>query len=233
MTDTTNDITKKAKNFSVRLLAVLVIFGSVLFVFWLITHNILSGKQLGFDTAVFELLQPYTNEKLTSFMKVLTFFGSRAFLLPTYTLISAYYLFFKKSSKETLGIASVALSGAGILYVFKNIFKRERPSEHLVENVTSFSYPSGHSFSAFTMCGILLYLFWHSNLTSFWKWVCSALVVIIAFLIAISRIYLHVHYASDVVAGFCLSLIWLAICFYILKHMKVITKNKQLPKPTP
>lgn len=226
MTETNNDITKKAKSISIRILAVLISFALVILVFWLITHQVIKGKQLGFDSTVFKLLQSYTNDGLTSFMKFFTFFGSRLFLLPAYTLLAAYYLIFKKSSKHSLGIAAVALSGAGILFIFKNIFKRDRPTEHLIENVTSFSYPSGHSFSAFTMCGILLYLFCTSHLKTSYKWICSIVVFLIAFLIAVSRIYLHVHYASDVIAGFCLSILWLTICFYLLKRINVITKRE-------
>jgi undecaprenyl-diphosphatase len=105
--------------------------------------------------------------------------------------------------------------------LFKGIFKRDRPLEPLTAKATSFSYPNGHSFSAFTFSGTIIYLIWSANITKVWKWTWSIVSFLFAMLIGLSRIYLHVHYASDVIAGFCLSVVWLATAYYIFRRVKV------------
>jgi undecaprenyl-diphosphatase len=86
----------------------------------------------------------------------------------------------------------------------------------LLENVKGFSFPSGHSFSAFTFCGLLIYILWETQVNSLVKWLGTIALFVFAALIATSRVYLHVHYASDVIAGFCLSILWLAISISVL-----------------
>jgi len=226
MPDIKKKSTVRSKGFPAKLWIVFVLFVFVLLIFWLITHEIVIEKETGIDMAVSNFMKSQASDNLTGIFKFITFFGSRNFLLPAYIIIIVYYFFFKKKPNRYLGIAVVSLSGAGILFLFKNIFKRERPINSLIENESSFSYPSGHSFSAFVLCGILIYLFYNSNLNTTWKWICSLVVFLLAVLVAVSRIYLHVHYASDVLAGFCLSLIWMTICFYTFKHINLIRCNK-------
>jgi undecaprenyl-diphosphatase len=224
MATTDKQVEEKAKRFSLSLLIVIVVFSLLLFLFAIITDEIVFEKETAFDAGVYGFLHPYTNPGLTRFMAFFTFFGSRTFLLPAYLVIVAYYLFYKKKSLNALAIAVIALGGAGILYLFKNIFRRDRPLEPLISKVTSFSYPSGHSFSAFTFSGILIYLVWISSMKKGYKWLITVLLFVFAALVAITRVYLHVHYASDVIAGFCLSLIWLTICYYTLKKFNLIPK---------
>ncbi|MDQ6756948.1 MAG: phosphatase PAP2 family protein, partial [Bacteroidota bacterium] len=128
----------------------------------------------------------------------------------------AYYLFLRKNSRLTLNVASIGLTSTALLFVFKHIFQRTRPVDPLVKNLVGYSFPSGHSFSAFTFFGLLIYILWQTKMQKAWKWVLSIVCFLIAAFIATSRVYLHAHFASDVIAGFCLSTMWLIISLWIL-----------------
>lgn len=216
---------KKLKSLSLRLILLLLFLMMILWAFYQMTDEFVLEKETRFDRAVHELISGYTHPSLTRVMIFFTFFGSRAFLLPAYFALGGYYLFFKKRTKYTLGITSVALLGAGVLSAAKRVFRRERPLESLIDKAGSFSYPSGHSFSAFTFVGILIYLIWLSAISNTAKWIISVLLVVFAAMVAFSRVYLNVHFASDILAGFCLSVIWLAVCYFILIKSSLLRRK--------
>lgn len=200
---------------TLRLIIALVLFLATLFVFVSITDEIVLEKEGGFDQSISNAIIPLVSPFTTSLMKFFTFFGSEMFLFPAYVLLIIYY-FFRKKSRLALDITMIGLSSTGILLLFKDIFKRNRPLDPLINNVTGFSYPSGHSFSSFTFFGILIYIIWHTNIRKRWKMLIAFFLTAFAAIIAFSRVYLRVHYPSDVLAGFCLSVVWLMISIWIL-----------------
>jgi undecaprenyl-diphosphatase len=225
----TQQVNKKAKKITIGLLIAIVLFFSTVFIFWLITDEIVMEQETDFDDAMFSGLAALKNPITTKVMLVFTFFGSTKFLLPAYILLTAFFLFYKRNTFFSITIAAVGLSSIGLLYLLKNIFRRHRPLEPLTTNVIGYSYPSGHSFSSFTFFGLLTYIIWETNISNTWKWILSILFILFAAFIAISRVYLHVHFASDVIAGFCLSIIWLTISFWIIRRINVawVKNNKQ------
>ena len=224
-------IKDKLKRWSLSLLilpASLLLFA---WIFALLTEEIVYEKEFTTDVTIYKAVTSIQTVGLTKFMSWITFFGSRAFLLPAYLFMIGYFIFFKRKTSTSIAVAGVALCGAGVLFISKNIFKRDRPTEPLIQRVTSFSYPSGHSFSAFTFAGIILYLIWTNKIQPAWKWFWSILLSLFAATIAFSRVYLNVHFASDVFAGFCLSMIWLTVCYFTLRKLGLIKKvEKRTPK---
>ena len=220
MDKVTQDTKKKAKGITLGLVIAIILFLATVFIFWRITDEIVLEKEGGFDNAVFKMLSQYTNPATTHIMLLFTFFGSTKFLLPAYIILSAFFLFYKRDRWQSISIAAIGLSSIGLLFLLKNIFHRHRPLEPLTKNVIGYSYPSGHSFSSFTFFGLLTYIIWQTNIPKIWKWILSIVFIGMAACIAISRVYLHVHFASDVVAGFCLSIIWLSISLLILKKIQ-------------
>jgi len=169
------------------------------------------------DQFAFKKISGIISASLTRFMTIITFFGSFNFLFPAYILLIIYDLYIK-DKKLFLYILCIGLSSTGLLFLLKFLFKRIRPSDPLLHAVNGFSFPSGHSFSGFTFYGILVYIIWNdTNLAKASKWLFSILLFIIACIIAFSRVYLHVHFASDVIAGFCLAVISLTVAYWILK----------------
>ncbi|MEP6584728.1 MAG: phosphatase PAP2 family protein [Ginsengibacter sp.] len=108
------------------------------------------------------------------------------------------------------------MTSTTLLYFLKDTFRRHRPMDPLITNVTGFSFPSGHSFSSFTFCGLIVYLLWQSKIGRGWKVGATIFFFLFATTIAFSRVYLRVHFPSDVIAGFCLSMMWLLLSIWVL-----------------
>ena len=221
-------ITKKAKRITTGLLAVILVFLLILFLFWRITDEIVLEQETTFDTNIHKFLAAYTTPATTKVMLLFTFLGSREFLLPAYTLLAAFFLLYKRNIIQALGIVVIGLISRGLLLLLKSIFQRHRPLGQLAENFTGYSYPSGHSFSAFTFFGLLTYLVWKTDLSPGWKWILSVIFFLLAAEVAVSRVYLHAHFASDVIAGFCLSLLWLGIALWLLDKIQRSRRVKNL-----
>lgn len=220
MSGKTSQTAEKVKGISVRLIVVLAIFAVILLLFLFITDEIVLEKETAFDDSVFKFLRSYTTAGVTGKMILFTFFGSMKFLFPSYCALILYYLFFKRNTLRSFNIAAIGISSVALLFLIKDIFKRHRPLDPLLANVKGFSFPSGHSFSAFTFCGLLIYVLWEFKISNWLKWVAAIILFFVAALIATSRVYLHVHYASDVIAGLCLSILWLTICIFVLTKIE-------------
>ena len=170
-----------------------------------------------FDFKVIHFLKGIESPFLTGFMKGITFFGSSYFLLPAYLLTILYFLFYKKNQRLAIDIAAIGITSIILLFSLKRFFHRPRPVGALIDNVSGFSFPSGHSFSSFTFFGMIIYLLLIQ------KPVNRPLVILLSlliFFVAVSRIYLNVHYASDVIAGFVLCITWLTLSFGIIRKLR-------------
>lgn len=207
------------KGITLRLLILIALLLLTLGIFWVIADEIVLEKESAFDTFIFQKLSFLTSPFTTRLMVFFTFFGSRTFLRPAYILLTVYFLFFKKNTKVSLNIAAIGMCSPLVISLFKSIFKRDRPLDPLIQNVTGFSFPSGHSFSAFTFFGLLTYIVWQSEIKKAWKYFLSIIFILFASFIAFSRVYLHVHYPSDVIAGFCLSMLWLSLSLWVLSKI--------------
>jgi membrane-associated phospholipid phosphatase len=221
---TQEHVARKIKGVSVRLIIVLALFVIALAGFSIIGDEAVLENETGFDKFAFHKLAAVTSPTLTQIMTYITFFGSSYFLLPAYILVTAYYLLLKKNTKLSLEVSAIGLTSVGILFGIKSIFHRHRPLDPLIKNVNGFSFPSGHSFSAFTFFGLLIYIIWKTHLEKQAKVVATVFLFLFACAIALSRVYLHVHFATDAIAGFCLCIIWLTVSLWLLNKV-VFTKT--------
>ena len=207
-----------------RIILAILLFLLTLFVFVYIADEIVLENETNFDQMFVTAIAGYHSSTATSVMTFLTFFGSHTFLLPAYVLLIIYY-WIRKNKKLAINITAIGLTSTGILFLLKDIFKRNRPSDPLIRDVTGFSFPSGHSFSSFTFYGLIAYILWQTDIPKSWKIITSILLFLFAAGIALSRVYLRVHFPSDVIAGFCLSVVWLILAFWILGKGKFIKGN--------
>jgi undecaprenyl-diphosphatase len=210
-------VNEKIKKLSLKQIIIILFFMACITVFLLILVEMVIEKENSLDILVFNKLRFITSPTVTKFMLFITFFGSFNFLLPAYIAVIIFDLYIK-DKKLFLYIMLIGLTSTGLLYLIKFLVKRLRPSDPLLHAVNGFSFPSGHSFCSFTFFGILIYIVWKdTKWKSSIKWIATFILFLFAFTIALSRVYLHVHYASDVFAGFCLSVIWLTFCYWVIK----------------
>ena len=177
-------------------------------------------NETNFDQPIETAISSYHSSRATAVMVFFTFFGSSAFLFPAYALLIIYY-WIRTNKKMALNVAAIGLTSTMALKILKYLFQRNRPFDPLVRNVTGFSFPSGHSFSSFTFYGLIAYILWQTPIARVWKITASVLLFLFASTIAFSRVYLQVHFPSDVVAGFCLSVVWLILSLWVLTKWKL------------
>jgi len=101
----------------------------------------------------------------------------------------------------------------------KQFFHRHRPDLPLVKTLTNFSFPSGHALCSFIFCSVLIYLVDKGNLSLRWKWIFSVLLILLSIIIGISRIVLRYHYATDVLAGFCVGFAWVIFSLWLERKL--------------
>ena len=145
---------------------------------------------------------------LTPIMETISSLASPIILAAMLLVVEA----FAPGRRPGLCAAVNLVMAVGINLVLKEIVQRPRPDESLrLVSEAGYSFPSGHSMVSMAFYGLLLWMVWNYEQDRFVKWMCSAGFAVLILLVGISRIYLGVHYASDVIAGFCVSLIWLAV----------------------
>lgn len=207
---------------SLKVLAVLLLFISCLMVFaYIADENVLENNKV-FDEEVIVYVAAHSNPLLVQVMQIITFFGSSYFLLPAYIVLIVFFLL-KKQKTYAIDIAIIAVSSTAILFLLKEIFKRHRPLLPVGKILLSYSFPSGHSVSSFIFCSVLAYLVWMSLIKKIWKYIVALLLLLFAAVIGLSRIILNVHYATDVIAGFCFGTVWVVISFWVMR--KIRNKN--------
>ncbi|MDB5275504.1 MAG: phosphatase family protein [Ferruginibacter sp.] len=204
-----NQLTQK----SLLIACLLIIF---LFLFALITHEVVFENEASFDSKTIHFLSMHSSPAIIKIMRGVTFLGSFYFLAPAYSLLIAYLLLHKKTTYG-ISILAIAVSSTLVLFGLKLLFRRHRPALPLIQDIAGYSFPSGHALSAFIFCSILSYQVSLTSLRIIWKWILIALFMSVAIAIGISRIVLNVHYATDVLASFCLGIVWVLLSFEIFK----------------
>ena len=184
-------------------------------VFVIILTNMLNGKIQNFDLDIYNAIISLKTDILTNIVKIITLFGDKEILI----LITILSLIFIKNKKMGCSIA-VNLASVGLInHILKEIIRRERPPlEIRMVEETSFSFPSGHAMASFAFYGLIIcFISKYLKNKKIKNLLCITLSFLI-FLIGTSRIYLGVHYASDVIAGFACSTIYLITYITIIKN---------------
>lgn len=179
-----------------------------------------------FDTRITNLVQSYRTETLTRYFVFITDLGDRYAYVVITVIIAIFFRWRYQNWRFTLQTISVLVLSALSNIVLKSVFNRGRPAaDHLVA-VDSLSFPSGHSMSAMAFYGFLIYLTTRYQGKT-WIRITMVLILLILILsIGISRIYLGVHYPSDVAAGFMGGLIWVALCITIFNINDLLRMRK-------
>ena len=183
---------------------------------------------IGFDQPIQTAIRGDLPETLTLLFRAITHLIDIPVII-TWVLIVAF-IFYRKQWKLESYLMLGNLTLAGILIVtFKNIYQRPRPEIlHLVEE-KGFSFPSGHSLAVTIMVGTLIVIFSQRIKNQLWKRIVQILLGLYLVSVLISRVYLGVHYPSDVLASLCVGLgvLFIEFPFYDKLRFQWRFKGKQ------
>jgi len=214
---------------SFEIIILLVLFGGALIAFISIAQMIFEDNKVDFDQHAFGFLARFVSDINTNVMQLFTFLGTHTFLVPANLTLVAYFLFIKKHKWYSIKIPVVALSSLVLMFTLKYIFRRNRPLTPLLEEARGYSFPSGHALISFTFYGLLIYLVWENIKITWFKWLLTIGLALLIFVIGVSRVYLRVHYASDVLAGFCVGCMWLLLSVWILGKIEGFSRKEVDP----
>ena len=195
-------------------LVVLSLISCVLFL-WL-AWEVIAGKGEWLDTLGWNYVHGWTSPLHTRIALLVTFGGTNFFTITIYLSI-LFYLFKKNYKPEAIHVFVIASSSILLGWVLKLIFQRQRPNLPHLQLAIGYSFPSGHTLSAFTLCGTLVYMTLKTEWSSIAKSVAVVLLLLYACLVGLSRIYLHVHFTSDVIASMLVALWWLTLSLICIK----------------
>jgi len=191
-----------------RLTLAAALVAAALLVFLVLAHLVHGGETLRFDAAVFHFFQAHQSPAAHLLMAGISLLASGwAISAVSLACVAAFWMM-PARRPDALALLLAAAGGQGVVYGLKALFHRARPDVAFAS--LGYSFPSGHSFAAVTLYGMLAYwLVCADPRRGAWVWSGAALLIL---LIGFSRVFLGVHYASDVAAGFASGLPWLWGC---------------------
>ena len=192
---------------------------------------VFEGRLQNFDNRALAFIAGYVTNINTNIMEGFTFLGTHTFLIPANLLITAWFLFIKKRHWYSIKVPAVALSSLLLMLILKLTFRRDRPLDPLLQAAKGFSFPSGHALMSVTFYGLLILIVWQNIKKAWLRWTLSAFLILLIVAIGLSRVYLRVHYASDVLGGFTVGLVWLLLSLWILSRVEKYSKRNVASMP--
>ncbi len=194
----------------------------LIIIFYLLKNSFLYDKITNFDYRILSYRDFIVDEKFTLLFRNLTFLGE--YYIPILILV-CILLFHNNRWVFLLQGCGYGFAGV-VTYISKLIVGRPRPIEALINIPKSFSFPSGHTLTSFVFYMILLYLLSYKQKRK-QKLVVEIIAVCLSLLVAFSRVYLGVHYFSDVIGAIMLSIPLLKMNINIYeKNIKEVLKWK-------
>ena len=203
----TKDIIKNNYKFIILLISL------VLFLF--LADYVFNKDILKCDIIGYSIIKSFINSSNTQVMKVITWFGSATCLI-----LLTIILFIVLKNKITGFLIAINLVIVTILnQLLKFVLQRPRPDDYRLIDESGYSFPSGHSMISMAFYGYLIYLIYKSKFNKYVKIILITIFVFLILFIGISRIYLGVHYTSDVIAGILLSISYLNPVEIVLPYL--------------
>lgn len=201
---------EKLKKFVKKYYKAIIVFACLLItmdmVFALFAKEVMQRDIIGYN-----LISKYLISDATlPIVKVITNLGGITGIILIAVITSTILIIKKKKLMGILLWINLACS-ALLNQILKRIVQRPRPTEYRLIEENGYSFPSGHSMISTAFYGFLIYLIFKNVKNKYVKWTSIIFLSILIALIGISRIYLGVHYTSDVMAGFVISISYLVI----------------------
>lgn len=187
------------------ILGIIIALGS-LYLFLKVGHEVLENEVLFIDSQITNFIYSFRSPPVTSFMTVMTFLGSGLMLLALSMLIIIFINKFRR--KDALIYLAILYSAIILNLILKLIYQRPRPNYLPFFHENTLSFPSGHAMNSFVFFAALSYFIFRETGNIKIGFLAGVFSLIIVGLIGISRIYLGVHYPSDVIGGYLAGFMW-------------------------
>ena len=198
---------EKIKEFIVKNLKWIILF-ICLIGFFALAEDVFNKEIMNGDIIGYKIISTFLiSDFATPIAKFITNFGGAIFLIVL--TITLFVLI--KNKKIGISIFSNLVIITALNQLLKRILQRPRPTEYRIIEETGYSFPSGHSMVSMAFYGYLIYLIYKYVKNKYAKWISIILLSILICSIGVSRIYLGVHYTSDVLGGFFISISYLII----------------------
>lgn len=224
-------LARKFKQFDERAAYILTaLVASIIFIagvkiFIELTATLKSDYLVQTDRSVTRFVQQYRAPGLTDYFIIVTDMGDTVGYLVAFTVCTLLSYFIFKSWKYVVQIGLVMILALSSNLILKQAINRARPDvEHLV-TVETLSYPSGHAMMSMAFYGFLIYLVSQIAMSKVYK---SGIIILLLLFIAsigVSRIYLGVHFPSDVAGGFIAGFIWVVFCIMTFNLIKIFKRD--------
>ena len=175
--------------------------------------EIMNGDIIGYKIVSTFLISDFA----TPIAKLITNFGGAIFLI----VLTIVLFILIKNKKIGISIFSNLVIITILNQLLKRILQRPRPTEYRIIEETGYSFPSGHSMVSMAFYGYLIYLIYKYVKNKYIKWISIAFLSVLICSIGVSRIYLGVHYTSDVLGGFLVSI------SYLILFISTVNKYQQ------
>lgn len=173
-----------------------------------IVEDVLDKEIEKLDVAGYSIISKHLiSDKITPIAKTITQFGGATLLI----IIATILLILIKNKKTGILIWINLIISTLLNQILKYIVQRPRPIEFRIIDESGYSFPSGHSMVSTAFYGFLIYLIYKNVKNKYLKYSLIVILSILIILIGTSRVYLGVHYTSDVLAGFLISISYLII----------------------
>lgn len=214
---------KKIKNLIKENWILGIVFISLAVIFFKIAEDVFEQEIFSFDGTIYNFLVYHRNTGLNFIFKIITYLGSAYVIIPVLILCIIFV-----KGKENKILIPVNTTIALILnQVMKNIFERPRPNNMRLMDASGYSFPSGHAMVSTAFYGYLIYIAYKNIENKTIRNITSIALTILVIAIDVSRVYIGVHYASDVIGGTCFSIVYLIIFINTIKYKnyKKVEKN--------
>ncbi len=183
-------------------------------IFLAIAEDVFKKEIFEFDSVIYNFLVSKRNIYINKFFEIITNFGGTICIVIV-TLVSTILI---KKKKYKIIIPLNLVISTLLNFSLKNLFERTRPDNMRLIEETGYSFPSGHAMVSTAVYGYLIYIAYKNIKNKRLRNLCCYILSVLILFICISRIYVGVHYVSDVIAGTCFSIMYLIVLTHITKE---------------
>lgn len=196
-----------------------IVFYSLVLLFIIWMSLILTDNVNWFDEPIYNFIIAFKNPGLSRFMAYITTLSNPVVIV---FLCCLSLLFLIVHKKWPIALVGTSLISVAFNQGIKNIIKRPRPDHLRLIEENGYSFPSGHAMGSMAFYGFLIMIIFKLNINRWLKIILIFLISVLILLIGISRIYLGVHYPSDILGGYLLSMALIIKCFDIFEKRKFV-----------